>query len=170
MAPSLNDAVTSLGASYVIGPVDLRASYEQRNDKGTLNASTANDTKDRDTRLGVRYTLPTSTVLALAYDSMKLSDSTATGTAKRSLERKGWVLGARQPFGAHTVYGGFGKAGDITGVLAYTYNFNKEFLFETYFSQISNEKRAKYDYDSGGISPGTGAKLTALGAGLRYSF
>lgn len=189
--PALNDSIVSLGLNYVIGPADVRLAYEVRNDKGTLNASTANDTKDTDLRVGMRYTLPTNTVVGVLFDRMKLRDNTATAataTNRRELERKGWLLGARHPFGDHAIYTGFGKAGNLSGLLAsgarfdgsqtgvkqfvlgYTYTIDKGFLVETYFSQVANEKRAKYDFDSAGITPGTGAKLTAFGAGLRYSF
>ncbi len=184
----LNDSSVSLLARYEIGPVDLRAAYELRNDKQTLNASTANDTKDKSLRFGLRLKASDSTSVSVAYDRMTLSDDSATGTARRELERNGWVVGARQAFGPHAVFGGFGKASDVKGVLAnggafdgsntgmknyvigYTYNFNKDFMFEGFVAQLKNEKRAKYDFDSGGISPGTGAKLFAVGGGLRYSF
>lgn len=185
----LNDSSWSVGLQYLIGPVDLRLAHEVRNDKGTLNNSTANDTLDRDTRFGLRWKLPTDTTLALGYDRMLLRDDSATGTAKRRLNKSGWVFGAKQEFGGkHTVYGGLGQASDVhcelannaacdgrdTGakqwVLAYTYQLNAEMLIEGFFSQLRNQQRAKYDFDSGGISPGTGAKLSAFGIGLRYSF
>lgn len=185
----LDDSSWSLGLQYLIGPLDLRLSHEVRNDKGTLNNSTANDTQDKDTRLGLRWKLPTDTTLALGYDRMRLSDASATGTAKRRLSKSGWVFGAKQEFGGkHTVYGGYGQAGDITcelansaacdgrdtgakqWVLAYTYQLNPEMLIEAFATQLQNQQRAKYDFDSGGISPGTGAKLSAFGIGLRYSF
>jgi predicted porin len=94
----------------------------------------------------------------------------------------------KQELDKHVIYGGYGSAGDLTCrnadgslcngtdtgmkqfVIAYNYNFNKQMLLEAYVSQLSNQARAKYDFDSGGVSPGTGAKLTAFGIGLRYSF
>lgn len=184
----LNDSAYSLGLQFVRGPVDLRLSHEVRNDKGTLNNSTTNDTRDTDTRLGLRYKLSADTTLALGYDRMRFDDTTATGTAKRRLSKSGWVIGARQVFGKHAIYGGFGQAGNIrcelanatacngsdTGarqwVLAYNHQFNAEMLIEAFVSQLSNQSRAKYDFDAGGISPGTGARLTAVGIGVRYTF
>jgi len=184
----LDDASYSAGLQYVWGPVDTRVSYEVRTDKGTLNNTTGNHTRDTDMRLGVRYTLPTGTTLALGYDRMTLSDFSATGAAKSELHKTGWAMGAKQAFGPHVMYGGLGKAGDLscklanaancdgkdTGmrqwVVAYNYNFNADMLFEAYFSQLANQARAKYDYDSGGLSPGTGATLRAIGVGLRYAF
>ncbi len=184
----LNDSSWSLGLQYVNGPLDLRLSHELRNDKGTLNNSSTSDTEDRDTRLGLRYKLGTGTTLALGVDRMDLRDGSATGTAKRNLRKSGWVIGAKQEFGAHAFYGGYGHAGDLrcalangatcdgrdTGmqqwVLAYNYQFHPDMLLEAFVSQLRNQARAKYDFDSGGIGPGTGAKLSAAGIGLRYSF
>jgi len=184
----LSDSSYSLGAQYVIGNLDARVSFERRNDKGTLNNSTTNDTIDKDYRLGIRYTVLPGTQVALGVDHMSFADNTATGTAKTGLHRRGWVLGARHQTGAHVVYGGFGKAGNVacslangaacngeeTGarqfVVAYNYVASKELLWEVHLSQVANQTRAKYDFDSGGLSPGVGAKLTSIGAGVRYSF
>lgn len=184
----LDDKSYSLGLQWVGGPVDLRASYEVRNDKGTLNNSTTNDTQDKDLRLGVRVKLGENTLLALGLDRMSFSDATATGTAKSSLKKSGWTLGARHQMGQHVVYGGFGKAGNVTCTLAngavcdgsntgmkqlvaaYNYVFNAEMLFETFVSQVTNQARARYDFDSGSVGTAVGAKATAFGLGLRYAF
>lgn len=184
----LNDGSISLGAQWVVGPLDLRASYEVRNDKGTLNNTTTNDTKDKDLRLGARLKLGADTVLALGVDRMSFSDATATGAAKSSLSKTGWALGFRQAFGPHVFYGGLGRAGDVkctlasgaacngsqTGmkqiVAAYNYVFNSDMLFEAYVSQVSNDARARYDFDSGSVGTAVGSEARAVGAGLRYSF
>ena len=184
----LDDKSYSLGVQYVRGPLDLRVSLEQRNDKGTLNASTDHNTRDRDVRFGMRYTLPTGTIVALGYDRMRLSDANATGTAKSSLSKTGVVLGAKHTFGSHVVYGGVGVGSDVkcsfgngtacngadtgarSGVIAYQYLYNKQMMIETFAAVVHNEARGKYDFDSGGIGPATGANTRALGAGLRYAF
>lgn len=185
----ISDGAYSLGAQYVNGPLDLRVAYELRNDRQTLNASTGAKTTDKVMRVGARYTLPTSTVVAITFDRQNYSDDTATGTARRSLSKSGWVVGAKHSFDKHAVYGGFGYSGDVSGmlangtslngantgmrqvVLAYNYAISKELVFETFVSLLRNGNRARYDYDSGGLgSIGNGAKLTAIGAGLRYSF
>lgn len=184
----LDDKTFSLGAQYVIGALDVRASYEIRNDKGTLNNTTTNKTKDKDYRVGFRYALPTNTTLAFGYDRMSFADSGAAGTQKTDLKKTGWVIGAKQEFGPHVVYGGYGQAGDVscnlasgaacdgssTGgkqiVLAYNYNFNKQMLMEVFVSQVSNQSRGKYDFDSGAVGAATGTKPTAYGLGLRYTF
>jgi predicted porin len=184
----LNDNSYSLLARYEIGPLDVRAAFEVRHDKQTLNASTSNDTKDQDMRFGLRYQVLPDTSLAFAVDRMTLTDNTAVGSAKQQLKKSGWAIAGRQAFGPHAVFAGLGKATALTGqlasgaafdgsftgaknaVLGYTYNFSKEFLFEGYVARLSNQWRARYDFDAGGISPGTGARLTALGGGLRYAF
>ncbi|CAN7476658.1 porin [Pseudoduganella sp. LjRoot289] len=187
-SPHLDDKSYSLGLQYVTGPLDLRFSHEVRDDKGTLNGSTDRKTRDRDFRFGMRYTLPTGTILALGYDRMRLSDPNATGTAKTRLSKSGVVLGAKHVFGEHVVYGGYGVGSDVrcaygngsacngadTGatnaVIAYQYLINPQMLFETFAAIVKNESRGKYDFDAGGVGPATGAKSRAIGAGLRYAF
>ncbi|RQP24411.1 porin [Albitalea terrae] len=186
----LDDKSYSLGAQYVIGPVDLRGSYEIRNDKGTLNNTTTNRTKDKDYRFGVRYTLPDkATIVAFGYDRMSFLDQDATAAQKTYIKKTGWVIGARHEFGQHVVYGGYGKAGDVscsiasgavcdggnTGgkqfVVAYNFTFNKQMLAEAYVSRVTNGTRGKYDFDSGGVGGiGAGSRPTAMGFGLRYTF
>jgi predicted porin len=183
-----DDKSMSVGVQFVRGPFDVRASYEVRNDAGTLNNTKTNDTRDKDYRIGLRYTLPTGTALGIAYDRMSFHDASATGTQKVYLKRTGWALGARHAFDKHVVYGGYGHAGNMmcslangaacdgtdTGakqiVLAYNYVFNKQMLAEAYVSQVKNQLRAKYDFDSGGVGAATGSKVSAMGVGLRYTF
>lgn len=185
----ISDGAFSLGARYENGPLDLRAAYEVRNDRQTLNAGTGANTTDKSVRIGGRYTLPSNTILAIVLDHQSYADHTATGTSRRSLSKSGWVVGAKHSFGKHAVYGGVGSAGNLSGtlangaafngantsmrqyVLAYNYALTKELLFDAFVSVIQNDKRARYDYDAGGIGGvGHGARLTAIGAGLRYSF
>jgi predicted porin len=185
---ALDDKSYSLGLQYVNGPFDLRLSQEQRNDKGTLNASTDHSTRDRDFRFGLRYALSADTTLALGYDRMEFTDANATGATKTSLKKTGWVLGAKHNFGKHAVYGGYGQGSDIrcslasgaacngadTGAsnwaLTYNYNFNKQMMLEAFVTQVRNKARGKYDFDSGGVGPAAGAKATGSGIGLRYAF
>jgi len=187
-SPHLNDGSFSLGLQYVHGPLDLRLSAEQRNDKGTLNGSTDHNTRDRDFRFGMRYTLPDGTILGLGHDRMRLTDANATGTAKSLLTKHGTVVSAKHAFGKHVLYGGYGVGSDVhceygdgsacngsdTGarnaVIAYQYVFNKQMLFEGFAAIVKNEARGRYDFDSGGIGPATGAQSRAIGAGLRYAF
>jgi predicted porin len=211
-AASLNDPAYSLGFQYVNGPLEIRLSDENRKDKGTLNGTTTNNTKDNDKRIAVRYKFPTNTTLALGYGKMSFKDTTATGgtgvafasgcptatatatscpnvAARKSLDKSGWVLGAKQTFGPHAVYGGYGKSanykcenangtvcdGTDTGmsqwVLAYNYQFNKYMVLEVFATQLKNEARAAYNYDSSaGPAPSTGATSTAYATGFRYSF
>lgn len=178
----------SLGLQYVWKDLDLRLSFEQRDDKGTLNNSTSNNTRDRDYRFGVRYTVAPGTQLALGMDHMSFTDTTATGGAKSWLSRRGWVIGARHQSGDHVVYGEFGKAANVrcslasgavcngsdTGarqwVLAYNHLLTKQMLVEIFATQVTNQSRARYDFDSGGLSPGIGTDPRAFGVGLRYTF
>ena len=187
-SPHLNDGSFSLGLQYVHGPLELRLSGEQRNDKGTLNGTTDHNTRDRDFRFGMRYTLPDGTILGLGHDRMRLSDANATGTAKSLLTKHGTVISAKHAFGQHVVYGGFGVGSDVrceygdgsacdgndTGarnaVIAYQYVFNKQMMFETFATIVKNEARGRYDFDSGGVGPATGAQSRGVGAGLRYAF
>jgi len=187
-SPHLNDGSFSLGLQYARGPLELRLSAEQRNDKGTLNGTTDHNTRDRDFRFGVRYTLPDGTILGLGHDRMRLTDANATGTAKSLLSKHGTVISARHAFGKHVLYGGFGVGSDVrceygngtacngndTGarnaVIAYQYVFNKQMMFETFAAIVKNEARGHYDFDSGGVGPAVGAQSRAIGAGLRYAF
>jgi predicted porin len=186
--PHLDDKSYSLGLQYVVGPLDLRGSLEQRNDKGTLNGSTDHNTRDKDFRFGARYTLPTGTILAVGYDRMELTDASATGSAKTRLSKTGRVFSAKHVFGQHVVYGGIGLGSNVScaladhtacngddtsarnGVIAYQYLLNKQMEFEAFATVVKNAARGKYDFDSGGIGPATGATSRALGAGLRYVF
>jgi len=187
-SPHLDDGSFSLGLQYVHGPLDLRLSAEQRNDKGTLNGTSDHNTRDRDVRFGLRYTLPDGTILGLGHDRMRLSDANATGTQKSLLTKHGTVISAKHAFGKHVVYGGVGVGSDVhceygdgsacngsdTGarnaVIAYQYVFNKQMMFETFAAIVKNEARGRYDFDSGGVGPATGAQSRAVGAGLRYAF
>lgn len=184
----LDDTIYSLGLQYAQGPIDARVSYELRNDKGTLNNSTTNDTQEKDIRIGLRYTFPTNTSIGIGLDRMSFTDATATGTAKRSLNRNGWVISAKQVMGQHAVYGGYGKAHNVvctlangaacdgadTGanqvVLAYNYQLSKEMYLEAFATKLTNQARARYDFDNAGISPGTGADPMAFGFGVSYTF
>lgn len=184
---ALSDDSISLGAQYVAGPFDIRLSAEQRNDKGTLNNSTNRNTQDKDYKIGVRFALQPNTTIALGWDTMSFSDSAATGTQKTKLSRDGWVLSFNHQIDKHVIYGGYGVANDATGeqatgtfdgsatgasqiTLAYKYLLTKQIILDAFWSQVQNKSRAKYDFDSGGISPATGATLTAVGAGLRVVF
>ncbi|MES2948564.1 MAG: porin [Pseudomonadota bacterium] len=184
---ALSDDSVSLGARYVAGPFDVRLSAEQRNDKGTLNNTTNRNTQDKDYKIGVRFALQPNTTIALGWDTMSFSDNAATGTQKTKLSRDGWVLSFNHQIDKHVIYGGYGVANDATGeqasgtfdgrstgasqvTLAYKYLLNKHIILDAFMSQVQNKSRAKYDFDSGGISPGTGATLTAVGAGLRIVF
>ena len=184
----LNDYSYSVGVQYVVGPVDLRAAYELRNDKGTLNNVVTNDTRDKNYRLGARYTLPTGTTLAAVYDRSSFLDRTATGTAKYYLKKTGWVMSARQAFDKHTVFAAYGQAGNATVTLAnhaafnasetgaksylvgYNFNFTPQLLLEAFVSRVANDTGAKYDFDSGSVGTATGANPMAIGAGLRFTF
>lgn len=187
-SPHLDDKSWSLGLQYVTGPLDMRASLEQRNDKGTLNASTDHNTRDKDFRFGLRYTLPTGTMIGFGYDRMTLTDAGATGTAKSRLAKNGKVISARHAFGQHVVYGGYGVGSNVScsfgngtacngddtgatnGVIAYQYVLDKQMLFETFATFVKNQARGKYDFDSGGIGPATGGKSRGAGAGFRFAF
>jgi predicted porin len=187
-SPHLDDKSYSLGLQYVNGPFDVRLSHEVRYDKGTLNGSTDRNTRDRDFRFGLRYALSASTTLALGYDRMRLTDPAATGTAKTMLSKTGVVFGFRHVAGEHVVYGGYGVGSDVkcaygngtlcsgadTGarnaVIAYQYLIDKQMMVEAFAAIVKNDVRGKYDFDSGGIGPGTGAQSRGFGAGLRYAF
>jgi predicted porin len=187
-SPHLDDKSYSLGLQYVNGPFDVRLSHEVRYDKGTLNNSTDRNTSDRDFRFGVRYALSSATTLALGYDRMRLADPGATGTAKTMLRKSGVVFGAKHVFGDHVLYGGYGVGSDVkcsygngtfcngadtgarNGVIAYQYLFDKQLMLEAFAAIVKNEARGKYDFDSGGIGPATGAKSRVIGSGLRYAF
>jgi predicted porin len=187
-SPHLNDDSFSLGLGYVHGPLELRVSAEQRNDKGILNGTADHNTRDRDFRFGMRYTLPDGTILALGHDRMRLADADATGTAKSLLTKHGTVISAKHAFGKHVLYGGFGVGSNVrceyadgsacngndTGarnaVIAYQYVFNKQMMFETFASVVKNQARGRYDFDAGAIGVATGGQSRAIGAGLRYAF
>jgi len=187
-SPHLDDKSYSLGLQYVNGPFDVRLSHEVRYDKGTLNGSTDRNTRDRDFRFGLRYALSANTTLGLGYDRMRLTDPAATGTAKTMLSKTGVVFGFRHVSGEHVVYGGYGVGSDVkcaygngtlcsgtdTGarnaVIAYQYLINKQMLVEAFAAIVKNDAHGKYDFDSGGIGPATGAQSRGFGAGLRYAF
>lgn len=187
-ATPLDDKTYSVGAQYKVGPLDIRATYEERNDKGTLNATTTNDTKDKDHRIGFSYALTGETTVGVLYGRMKFTDNTVTGASKNSLEKSGVILGAKHVMGKHEFYGSYGLATDIdctnangsacttadSGAshitLGYDYLITKQFMIKTFYSDVRNDANAKYDFDTNGISPAAGADPRGLGAGLRYTF
>ncbi|MBI3899249.1 MAG: porin [Gammaproteobacteria bacterium] len=192
--PALDDKTLSLGLQYASGPIDVRLAREVRYDKGTLNGTTqsataGNDTKDTDTRAGVSYTFPSRTTIGVIFDRMEFDDSTATGTSKSNLKKSAWQLGAKQDIGeTHQIYGAYGTAGKIKCsnadgsacndvdskasqyVVGYNYVFSKQTMLKTFYSRVTNNERAKYDFDGNAISPAVGADPTGFGFGIRYTF
>jgi len=185
---SLSDDSFSLGAEYVTGPLTLRLSAEQRNDKGTLNNTTNRKTQDTDYKIGVKYAIQPNLIMGFGWDTMRFTDNSATGTQLTNLSRDGWILSLRYETGKHVIYGGYGQAANARGQLAtgasfdssstgasqftvaYNYKVSKELLWEVFASQVQNQSRAKYDFDSGSLSAGAGSTVTAIGAGFRLTF
>lgn len=62
----------------------------------------------------MRYALTPSVSVGFGYDQMSLTDSGATGTARKSLSRTGWVSSLRYVNGKSTYFGSYGAAGDIS--------------------------------------------------------
>lgn len=192
VTPELADKTYSLGLGWKRDFIELRYAQEVRNDMGTLNNTTANDTKDTMQRFGVAITLPSKTSFGVLVDSKEFEDSTAnTAATKSRLKRESWQVGVKQEFGRHQVYAGYGQGSDITCtlgngvgcssattnntggnqvILGYNYVYSPELMLIGYFSKVTNQANARYDYDVSGISPALGASPTGYGIGLRYTF
>jgi predicted porin len=197
VSPELDDKTYSLGLGWLgnvlDASVEVRYAYEQRNDIGTLNNTTANKTRDTMNRFGVQVSLPSRTYFGVLFDAKEFKDFTANTVATKSkLNLKSWQAGAKQEFGDHQVYVGYSQSvGDmkctlgngvecgsaITSntkgkqfVLGYNYIFSKELMLKVFYSKVTNEANVRYDYDIGGISPALGADPIGFGIGFRYMF
>lgn len=192
VSPALNDYTYSYGLGWKGEIFEVRYAQEVRNDVGTLNNTTANNTRDTMQRFGVIVTLPSHTSFGVLVDTKKFEDSTAnTAATKSQLNVSSWQAGVKQEFGKHQFSAGYGQSADIactlaTGascsgittsntsatqvVLEYNYVFSPALMFISYFSKVTNNANARYDYDISGISPALGASPTGFGLGLRYTF
>lgn len=127
------------------------------------------------------YAFATGTSVSALWDQFKLNLPAADA------KRKAWGVAVKQNFGANNVWAQYTKGNDVTGslgggdtgakqvTLGYSYDLSKRTMIHAYWSKITNESAANYDFyvnavgRSGG-SIGAGADPQGYGIGLRHMF
>lgn len=120
--------------------------------------------------------------IGLTYERLSVATA-ATSTATSS--RNGWELSGKYKIGASNIGAFYSRAGDLGGVantganqisLRYGYNFSKRTELYGFYTQLSNDATASYNFSAGTIvasatgAAGLGAKLSGFGLGLQHSF
>jgi len=114
----------------------------------------------------------------------RLSVATAAGSTTTA-SRNGWELSGKYKFGTSNVGTFYARAGDLGGVantgasqysLRYGYNFSKRTEVYGFYTQLSNDTAAAYNFTAGTAvtsaagAAGLGAKLSGYGLGLIHTF
>lgn len=195
--PSVSPELWSALLSYKLGAFNVSYGYERHSDYfglaqlgGSAGATATNaSSKDEGHELIAAYAFPTGTKVSaiverLSYDT----DDTAVGKVNH-YERDAWYLLVQQRWGAHQVFGAYGKAGagsaKVVGggpattnglggaqwSVGYTYSLTKAADLYTSAYGMTNERSASYALFppvGSGVAPG--ASTTGFGLGILYTF
>lgn len=195
--PSVSPELWSALVSYKLGAFNVSYGYERHSDYfglaqlgGSAGATATNaSSKDEGHELIAAYAFPTGTKVSaiverLSYDT----DDTVAGKVNH-YERDAWYLLVQQRWGAHQVFGAYGKAGagsaKVVGggpattnglggaqwSVGYTYSLTKAADLYTSAYGMTNERSASYALFppvGSGVAPG--ASTTGFGLGILYTF
>lgn len=120
--------------------------------------------------------------VGLVYERLSVAKAAASTTTS---SRNGWELSGKYKLGASNIGASYTRAGDLGGVadtganqysLRYGYNFSKRTELYGFYTQLSNDAAASYNFSAGTVvtsaagAAGLGAKLSGLGIGLIHTF
>lgn len=195
--PSVSPELWSALLSYKAGAFNISYGYERHSDYfglaqlgGSTGATATNATsKDEGHELIAAYAFPTGTKVSAIVERLSYDTSdTAVGKVNH-YERDAWYLLVQQRWGAHQLFGAYGKAnaGSATVVgggpvttnglggaqwsAGYTYSLTKTADLYTSVYGMTNERSASYALFppvGSGVAPG--ASTTGFGLGILYTF
>jgi predicted porin len=143
--------------------------------------STATSLTDSASRLVGAYKFR-SGLIGLTLERLSVATAAASTT---TASRNGWELSGKYKFGTSNIGAFYARAGDLGGVantgasqysLRYGYNFTKRTELYGFYTQLSNDAAAAYNFTAGTVitsmagAAGLGAKLSGLGLGLIHTF
>lgn len=197
----INPSVISTQVRYEMGPIFASYAYEQRKDvfglnslltfapgtgvTGTLFAPTAGAAStDTGNKVGLGYNFGNTDVL-LVWENLEYQTNVGSLT---KYDRDAWVASVNHRFGPHRGIISYSKAdagsctstagacsaaglGATQWALGYVYNLDKATALYAFWTRITNEQAAAYNFGvSGAPAAGVGADPQALALGVRYQF
>lgn len=118
----------------------------------------------------------------LVYERLSVAKAASSTTIT---SRNGWELSGKYKFGANNIGVSYARAGDLGGTantganqysLRYGYNVSKRTEVYGFYTQLSNDAAASYNFSAGTVvtsaagAAGLGAKLSGFGIGLQHTF
>jgi len=179
------------GARYNKGPWSASASFlDKKVNGGLYNPAAAAGPQDlQAARAGLSYKFPFNLKVGVVFDHTSIDNavySTPTSTvASEAAKRTVFEVPVSYGWGDHAVYATFSKAGETssrsdTGArqlnLGYDYAMTKRAFIGVFFTQIDNDKNARYTPFLAGSSLGgtansvAGEKWHQVGINLNYWF
>lgn len=170
-------SVWSMSATYENDLFYGAYGYEAHKDA----LSTAASLTDSANRLVGAYKFKNG-LIGLTLERLSVAKAAASTTTD---SRNGWELSGKYKFGASNIGAFYARTGDLDGVantgasqysLRYGYNFSKRTEVYGFYTQLSNDTAAAYNFTAGTVvtsaagAAGLGAKLSGLGLGLIHTF
>ncbi|MCX7164622.1 MAG: porin [Rhodocyclales bacterium] len=185
-----NPYTTSLTLDYDQGPLFAVLGYETHKDADSFSVVTgavAGATgKDKGVHLGGGYRFSNGTTITGLVEKLTFHSDALTGWAAQDMSRNAWFLGASHKFNQVSLRGGYGKAGNQTGVnnmdggnsqtgakgfyamVGYSLNgwkaLDKTEIFAQYI-RLNNDRNASYIVTNSDTNAGAGGlNMTKAGA------
>ncbi|HMM54540.1 MAG TPA: porin [Candidatus Desulfobacillus sp.] len=166
---------------YANGPMNAGISYWRNNEEGGNGATgAATASNQRSTRVWGRYTFGMGLSVGLGWDSSKYDADITTGT--NWVKRNAWLLPVSYAFGPHQVYFQFAKANKTSGaannsntggkayLLGYDYALSKRTLLGAYYTKVTNQSRATYDFFATPVNTNNGENARQIYIGMAHMF
>jgi len=194
--PSVSPDLYSLLLAYKVGSFNISYGYERHNDYfglaqmgGSAGASATNTgSKDQGNELIAQYSFSTGTKISAIAEKLSYDTSDTVVGKVNHYERNAFYVLLQQRWGAHQLFGAYGKAnaGSCTVVgggpatanglggaqwsAGYTYSLGKNADVYTSVYGMNNDRSASYCNfpPVGRIAPG--ASTTGFGLGILYTF
>ena len=171
----VDSSAWQIAGVYDQGPLFLGMAYHTAEDPAVLGAI---DSSFKAVRVAGTYTLAGATKLSALWDSQEAKFKLAGTNAKRTA----WMLGAAHTMGANQIYVQYARANDVTGsagavdtgskqmTVGFAHSMSKRTTAHAYYSKITNEAAAGYDFYVNGVGTAAGGDPAGYGVGLRHSF